>query len=159
MSYGFCYVIVLSAQMCQFSSVLMCHNTYDSTLFSPSTQYAVKYSSAGYSHCGLIQKVSLLNLILYSTQSLSLKKNNNEYLQQWWWLVVFNEYQKLQLLPSRIQKLRDACKVIAKQSKKTLYSNKICSQYARRLLGRDRCQSVEEKSENSSECTSPADGR
>jgi len=87
MSYGFCYVIVLSALLCQFSSVLLCQqNTYGGTLFSPSTQYAVKYSSTGYSHRGLIKKVSslcfsLLKLILYSTQSLSLKKSYNEYLQ------------------------------------------------------------------------------
>ena len=59
MSYGFCYVFnVLSALLYQLSSMLLCHNTYGSTLFSPSTQqYAVKYSSTGYSHCGLIWKV------------------------------------------------------------------------------------------------------
>jgi len=34
----------LSALLCQFSSVLLFHNTYGSTLFSPFIQYAVKYS-------------------------------------------------------------------------------------------------------------------
>ena len=46
MSYGFCYVIVLSALLCQFSPVLQCHNTYGNTLFSLSTQYAVEHTVA-----------------------------------------------------------------------------------------------------------------
>ena len=46
MSYGFYYVIVLSALLCQFSSVLLSHNTYGSTLVSPSTQYAVEHTVA-----------------------------------------------------------------------------------------------------------------
>ena len=49
MSYGICYVIiVLSALLYQFSSVLLCQNTpyYNGTLFSASTQYAVKHTVA-----------------------------------------------------------------------------------------------------------------
>ena len=41
MSYGFCYVIVLSVLLYRFSPVLLYNITYSSTLFSPSTQYAV----------------------------------------------------------------------------------------------------------------------
>jgi len=54
MSYSFCYVIVLSAcaavSVFVCNVVLLCQNTYGGTLFSASTQYAVNYSSTGYSH-------------------------------------------------------------------------------------------------------------
>ena len=68
MSYGFCYIVVLSVLlivllvlMCQFFSALLCHKTYSSTLFSPSTQYAVKYISTGYSYIFYLKPNTLLN--------------------------------------------------------------------------------------------------
>jgi len=46
MGYVFCDVIVLSALLCQFSPALLCNNTYNSTIFSQSTQYAVEHTVA-----------------------------------------------------------------------------------------------------------------
>ena len=62
MSYDFCYVVVLSAPLCQFSpvllcqfsSVLLCHFSsvllyqiaYSRIYFPPSTRYAVEYTVA-----------------------------------------------------------------------------------------------------------------
>ena len=63
----------LSALLCQFLYVLLCHNIYSSALFSLFTQYAVQHTVARATVI-VVLYFSLLNLILYSTQSLSLRK-------------------------------------------------------------------------------------
>jgi len=74
MSYGFCYAIV-------FVSVAVSYtDAYSSTLFSPPTQYAAKHTVARATVIVvLFRNLSSLyffhfKLILYSTQSLSLRK-------------------------------------------------------------------------------------